>query len=106
MFEGQTDDKIRRYAWVAVPAEVVALGTVSAVWAVFLKIRDAAIRNGMIYDGSRAKPYLGDFAIDSDRITYVGKPRVMKGRVEIDAHGQAVSPGFIDMMGHSIHPDQ
>ena len=24
-----------------------------------------------------------------------------QGRSEIDAHGQAVAPGFIDMMGHS-----
>ena len=36
-----------------------------------------------------------------DRIAYVGPARALKGRREIDAHGQAVSPGFIDMMGHS-----
>src|SRR6202020_1993553 len=57
--------------------------------------------NGVIYDGSGGKPYAGDVAIDGDRIAYVGPHRDLKGRTEIDARGQAVSPGFIDMMGHS-----
>src|SRR5580693_50776 len=40
------------------------------------------------------------------RSTAIGSPtwaphRDLKGRTEIDARGQAVSPGFIDMMGHS-----
>jgi len=55
----------------------------------------------MIYDGSGGTPYPGEVAIDADRIAYVGAPRGLKGRREIDAHGQAVAPGFIDMMGHS-----
>jgi N-acyl-D-amino-acid deacylase len=64
-------------------------------------IHDVVIRNAMIYDGSGNKPYPGDLSIDADRISYVGPHRELKGRMEIDAHGQAVSPGFIDMMGHS-----
>jgi N-acyl-D-amino-acid deacylase len=59
------------------------------------------IRNAMVYDGSGSKPYRGDIAIDADRIAYVGAPRALKGRREIDAHGEAAAPGFIDMMGHS-----
>jgi N-acyl-D-amino-acid deacylase len=55
----------------------------------------------MIYDGSGGKPYSGEIAIDGDRIAYVGASRGLKGRSEIDARGQAASPGFIDMMGHS-----
>jgi N-acyl-D-amino-acid deacylase len=55
----------------------------------------------MIYDGSGKPPFRGDLAIDRDRITYVGPHRTLKGRREIDAHGMAVAPGFIDMMGHS-----
>jgi len=101
VFERRTEDAILRCMWVVVPAVVMVLGTASAAWAASLQLHDAVIRNGMIYDGSGAKPYPGDVVIDGDRITYVGKSRVMKGRVEIDAHGQAVSPGFIDMMGHS-----
>ncbi len=64
-------------------------------------IHDAVIRNGLIYDGSGGKPFAGDVAIDGDRISYVGPHRAMKGRKNIDARGQAVAPGFIDMMGHS-----
>jgi N-acyl-D-amino-acid deacylase len=61
---------------------------------------DAVIRNGLIYDGSGNAPYLGDIAIDKDRITYAGPHAPGKGRVEIDAHGKAVSPGFINMLAH------
>ena len=55
----------------------------------------------MIYDGSGGKPYSGDIAIDGDRLAYVGVHRALDGHREIDAHGQAAAPGFIDMMGHS-----
>jgi N-acyl-D-amino-acid deacylase len=64
-------------------------------------VHDVVIRNAMIYDGSGGKPYSGEIAIDGDRIAYVGASRGLKGRSEIDARGQAASPGFIDMMGHS-----
>jgi N-acyl-D-amino-acid deacylase len=59
------------------------------------------IRNATIYDGSGGKPFVGEVAIDADRITYVGVRGGHAGRSEIDAHGQALAPGFIDMMGHS-----
>jgi N-acyl-D-amino-acid deacylase len=64
-------------------------------------VHDVVIRNAVIYDGSGGKPYAGEIAIDGDRIAYVGASRGLKGRSEIDARGQAASPGFIDMMGHS-----
>jgi N-acyl-D-amino-acid deacylase len=64
-------------------------------------IHDVVIRNGMIYDGSGGPPFAGDVAIDGDRIAYVGPHRALKARKTIDAGGRAVSPGFIDMMGHS-----
>jgi hypothetical protein len=41
---------------------------------------DVVIRNAVIYDGSGRKPYAGEVAIDADRITYVGPPRVSTGR--------------------------
>ena len=66
------------------------------------RVHDIVVRDAMIYDGSGGKPYAGELAIDGDRIAYVGaQGGAGKGRTEIDAHGQAVSPGFIDMMGHS-----
>ncbi|HMH28118.1 MAG TPA: D-aminoacylase [Steroidobacteraceae bacterium] len=61
---------------------------------------DTVIRNGLIFDGSGKPPYVGDVAIDKDRITYVGPHAPGKGRSEIDAHGKAVSPGFINMLAH------
>src|ERR1700735_742483 len=61
---------------------------------------DTVIRNGLIYDGSGKPPYVGDVAIDKDRISYVGPHAPGKGRTEIDAHGKAVSPGFINMLAH------
>jgi N-acyl-D-amino-acid deacylase len=61
---------------------------------------DTVIRNGLIYDGSGKPPYHGDVAIDGDRITYVGPHAPGTGRSEIDAHGKAVSPGFINMLAH------
>ena len=65
------------------------------------QVHDVVIRNALIYDGLGGKPYLGDIAIDGDRLAYVGVHHALEGHQEIDAHGQAAAPGFIDMMGHS-----
>ena len=62
---------------------------------------DVVIRGGTIYDGSGGKPYPGEVAIDDDRIAYVGPPRGLHGRIEIDATGKAVAPGFINMLSWS-----
>jgi N-acyl-D-amino-acid deacylase len=79
---------------------IAFIGSASA-WAASPEVHDVVIHNAVIYDGSGEKPYPGEVAIDGDRIAYVGPPRALKGRGEIDAHGQAIAPGFIDMMGHS-----
>lgn len=60
-------------------------------------VHDIVIRGGTIYDGTGGAPFVGDVAIDGDRITAVGRVRGA-GRTEIDAHGKAVSPGFINML--------
>ena len=65
------------------------------------RLHDVVIRHAMIYDGSGGAPYAGELAIDGDRIAYVGPKSAGKGRLEVDAGSEAVSPGFIDMMGHS-----
>jgi N-acyl-D-aspartate/D-glutamate deacylase len=57
---------------------------------------DVLIRNGTVYDGSGSPPVVGDVAIRGDRIVAVG--RGARGRVEIDAKGLAVAPGFINML--------
>jgi N-acyl-D-amino-acid deacylase len=81
---------------------VVVLSVAGGVaWAADSDVYDVVIRNGVIYDGSGLKPFVGDVAIEGDRIAYVGSDRVIKGRQEVDARDRAVAPGFIDMMGHS-----
>ncbi len=59
------------------------------------------IRGGLIYDGSGKPPYVGDVVIEGDRMTYVGRHASGKARTEIDAHGKAVAPGFINMLAHT-----
>src|SRR5947207_15341444 len=59
------------------------------------------IRNGRVIDGSGRPGLLADVAIKNDRIVRVGNLRGAKARREIDARGQVVAPGFIDMLGQS-----
>ena len=61
---------------------------------------DVVIRGGTIYDGSGSPPKVGDVAIQTDRIAYVGDHSPRPGRTEVDARGKAVSPGFINMLAH------
>jgi N-acyl-D-amino-acid deacylase len=58
---------------------------------------DVVIRGGTIYDGTGGSPFAGDVAIDGDHVAAVGAV-AERGRSEIDAHGLAVAPGFINML--------
>ena len=60
---------------------------------------DLVIRNGNIVDGSGAAAFIGDVAIDGDRISTIGKVDGY-GREEIQADGLTVTPGFIDLHTH------
>lgn len=62
---------------------------------------DLIIRNGMIYDGSGQTPFKGDVAIQGDTIAMIGDLKDAVGKKEIDVHGLAVSPGFINMLSWS-----
>jgi N-acyl-D-amino-acid deacylase len=59
---------------------------------------DVIIRNGTVYDGSGKAPVVADVALKGDRIAAVGKWEGVRGKVEIDATGLAVAPGFINML--------
>ncbi len=59
---------------------------------------DYIIRNGSIYDGSGSQPFVGDIAIQKDTLSAIGNLRGYKGKIEIDANGLAVAPGFINML--------
>src|SRR5947207_8580330 len=62
---------------------------------------DIIIRNGRVIDGSGGPGLLADVAIKGDRIVRIGDLRGAKAKREIDARGQVVAPGFIDMLGQS-----
>ncbi|TDJ78462.1 MAG: D-aminoacylase [Planctomycetota bacterium] len=59
---------------------------------------DVIIRNGMVYDGSGRPPIQTDVAITGDRIEVVGELQGATARIEIDAEGRAVAPGFINVL--------
>ena len=58
------------------------------------------IRGGTIVDGSGGEPFVGDVAIDGDRIATVGYVPRTDG-FEVDATGLIVAPGFVDLHSHS-----
>lgn len=58
---------------------------------------DIIIKNGLIYDGTGAKPYMADIAINADTIAKIGNIS-STSQLIIDAEGQAVAPGFINML--------
>ena len=62
---------------------------------------DLIIRHGQVVDGSGRAGFTGDIAIKNDRIARIGNLRNAKAAREIDARGQVVAPGFIDMLGQS-----
>lgn len=65
---------------------------------------DMLILNGRIVDGTGSPWYRGDVAIRGDRIAAVGLLRGARARDTIDASGLVVTPGWIDMLGHSEYP--
>jgi PBP4 family serine-type D-alanyl-D-alanine carboxypeptidase len=62
---------------------------------------DMIIKNGHILDGSGSPWYAADIGIRGDRIVAIGNLDDAEAKKVIDAAGQIVSPGFIDMLGQS-----
>ena len=61
---------------------------------------DLIVRRGTVFDGSGADGRELDVAIAGGRITAVARKIPGRARVEIDARGLAVAPGFIDIHSH------
>ena len=59
---------------------------------------DIVIRGGLVADGSGEPGQEADIAITGDRISEIGSG--LSGKVELDAGGQVVAPGFIDIHTH------
>ena len=62
---------------------------------------DIIIKGGTVYDGSGRPPRRADVGIKGDRIAAVGNLSRASSPTIIDAKGQAVAPGFINMLSHS-----
>jgi N-acyl-D-aspartate/D-glutamate deacylase len=60
---------------------------------------DLLIRGGTIYTGT-AEPFVGDVAIQGDRIVSVSRHADVTAARVIDARGMIVAPGFIDPHTH------
>ena len=59
---------------------------------------DVIIRNGTVYDGSGNEPVQTDIGIRKERIKSIGDLSEARTRMEIDASGLAVSPGFVNSL--------
>ena len=62
---------------------------------------DVVITNGHIIDGTGSPWYSGDVGIRDGKIAAIGNLTGVSAKRTIDAHGDVVAPGFIDMLGQS-----
>jgi N-acyl-D-amino-acid deacylase len=60
------------------------------------------IRNGIVFDGSGAEPVRGDVAVSDGRVVAVGALNAYSADREIDVHGLAVAPGFINVLSWAV----
>ncbi len=64
-------------------------------------VYDILITGGEVYDGSGGPAIKADVAISADKIARVGSVDRSQARRVIDASGQAIAPGFINMLSWS-----
>ena len=62
---------------------------------------DVILDGGSIVDGTGRQPFVTDLAVAADRIVRIGDCSELEAVERLDVRGRAVSPGFIDMHGHS-----
>ena len=62
-------------------------------------MHDLVIRGGTVVDGTGAKRFVADVAIDGGLISKVGAD-IGPGKEEIDARGKIVAPGWVDIHTH------
>lgn len=60
------------------------------------------LKNGLIYNGSVDKPFVGDIIIEEDKIVKITEEPVCNYMGEIiDCTGLCIAPGFIDAHSHN-----
>ena len=62
---------------------------------------DILIKNGTVVDGTGKPGFKADVGLSGDKIFDIGNLSKAKAKVEIDASGQVVAPGFVDVQNHS-----
>ncbi len=62
---------------------------------------DLILKNGLIVDGTRTKPYKADLCIKDGKIVGISKADETDAKEILDVSGLAVSAGFIDIHSHS-----
>ena len=64
-------------------------------------VYDILIVGGEVYDGSGGLPIKADVAVSGDKISKIGQVDRSQARRIVDASGQVVAPGFINMLSWS-----
>jgi N-acyl-D-amino-acid deacylase len=59
---------------------------------------DTIIRGGTVYDGNGHEPFVADIGINADTIAFIGDLSNATAKLELDAKGKAIAPGFINML--------
>ncbi len=62
---------------------------------------DILIQNSTIFDGTGKKGFKADIALKKDKIKKIGHLTKAKAKIIINAKGQYIVPGFIDIHNHS-----
>lgn len=63
---------------------------------------DLLVRGGTVYDGSGEQGKVLDVGVIGDRIVAMGELGDASAALTVDAHGKAVSPGFINMLSWGV----
>jgi N-acyl-D-amino-acid deacylase len=59
---------------------------------------DVLIHRGTIYDGSGNPSMVADIGVIGDQIAEMGDLSAARGKIDVDARGMTVAPGFINML--------
>ena len=63
---------------------------------------DLVLKNGLVVDGTRAKPYPASVCIQDGKIAKIAREdEPLEAKEVLDVSGMAVTPGFIDIHSHS-----